>query len=189
MNQLKPLCLLCTVIQDLLWNALCIRNCTFKQQCKCTCVLYLSYMGKIKWDFGITLSTRWVWKNSLKSHTHARKLKTPVYTTLTEMSVYKTCNAHMRIKHEVCSCQSVCHEIFLCFFEGPGMFARIPIFRQRVPGPRGLLPVMQPVDIYLPCCSQHYISQGVREMVDQVQRNRVCLGVLHAPVYLKLPIV
>ncbi|KAK7475429.1 hypothetical protein BaRGS_00033310 [Batillaria attramentaria] len=56
---------------------------------------------------------------------------------------------------------------------GPGMpiFARIPVFRQRAPAfpPRGLLPMplMQPTDIYLPCFSHHFITQGVRDMFDQ----------------------
>lgn len=49
--------------------------------------------------------------------------------------------------------------------------ARIPVFRQRAPAflPRALLPMplMQPTDIYLPCFSHHFITQGVREVFDQ----------------------
>lgn len=58
----------------------------------------------------------------------------------------------------------------------PGnVFARIPIFRQRTPiafpPPRALLPMplMQPTDIYLPCFSHHFISQAVRERLDNPQ--------------------
>ncbi|KAK7094657.1 hypothetical protein V1264_006179 [Littorina saxatilis] len=52
------------------------------------------------------------------------------------------------------------------------VYARIPIFRQRAPmfqPPRGMLPMplMQPTDIYLPCFSHHFISQAVREQLDQ----------------------
>ncbi|PVD22317.1 hypothetical protein C0Q70_18126 [Pomacea canaliculata] len=56
--------------------------------------------------------------------------------------------------------------------QGMPMFAQIPIFRQRAPGPHALLPMplMQPTDIYLPCFSHHFITQGVREIVDHTQR-------------------
>lgn len=62
-----------------------------------------------------------------------------------------------------------------CAAQGMPMFAQIPIFRQRAPGPHALLPMplMQPTDIYLPCFSHHFITQGVREIVDHTQRLQV----------------
>ncbi|XP_076455384.1 uncharacterized protein LOC143289980 isoform X2 [Babylonia areolata] len=58
--------------------------------------------------------------------------------------------------------------------------ARIPIFRQRAPmfPPQGILPMplMQPTDIYLPCFSHHFISQAVRERLDQRMQDPQNLG-------------
>lgn len=68
---------------------------------------------------------------------------------------------------------------------GPGMpiFARIPVFRQRAPAfpPRGLLPMplMQPTDIFLPCFSHHFITQGVRDMFDQRVQVLYLFGEAH----------